>query len=160
AYGWGSQWAAFNDIVMRESAWNPFARNPSSGAYGIPQALPPGKMASAGADWATNPFTQLRWMMSYIRPRWGSPAAADRNEQLFHWYDRGGWLPPGLSLAYNGTGRPEMVVPGGRGGGATVVVQGAPAVAAGAPDPEARPRTPQHATAAIKGRTAPYPARA
>lgn len=105
------EWLAFADVVARESGWNPFARNPSSGAYGIPQALPPGKMASAGADWATNPYTQLRWMVGYIGSRWGDPIAADRNEVLAHWYDKGGLLKPGWTLAYNGTGRPEMVLP-------------------------------------------------
>jgi hypothetical protein len=89
AYGWSSQWAAFNDIVMRESGWNVFATNPTSGAYGIPQALPPGKMASAGADWRTNGFTQLRWMMGYLKSRWGSPNAADFNERTQHWYGSG-----------------------------------------------------------------------
>jgi hypothetical protein len=88
AYGWGSQWGAFNDIVMRESGWNPRAQNPS-GAYGIPQALPASKMASAGADWRTDPYTQLRWMMAYIRSRWGSPANADANEIRNHWYGKG-----------------------------------------------------------------------
>lgn len=114
AYGWANQWAAFNDIVMRESGWNPLISNPSSGAYGIPQALPASKMASAGADWRTNGFTQLRWMMGYIRQRWGNPANADFNEITQHWYDGGGWLPPGRSLVYNGTGRAERVIPPGK----------------------------------------------
>lgn len=115
AYGWANQWPQFNDIVMRESGWNVHATNPSSGAYGIPQALPPGKMASAGADWATNGFTQLRWMMGYLRSRWGSPANADANEISQHWYDNGGWLHPGMTLAVNNTGQPERVLPPGRG---------------------------------------------
>jgi hypothetical protein len=89
AYGWASQWAAFNDIVMRESGWNVYATNPTSGAYGIPQALPGYKMASAGADWRTNGFTQLRWMMGYLASRWGSPLNADINEQANHWYGQG-----------------------------------------------------------------------
>ena len=67
--GWGNQWPMFNALVMGESGWNPHAQNPSSGAYGIPQALPAAKMASAGSDWATSGFTQLRWMMSYIGQR-------------------------------------------------------------------------------------------
>lgn len=89
AYGWASQWPQFNAVVMAESGWNVHATNPSSGAYGIPQALPPGKMASAGADWLTNGFTQLRWMMSYIKSRWGSPAGAWANESSQHWYGTG-----------------------------------------------------------------------
>ena len=114
AHGWASQWAAFNDIVMRESGWRVNAANPSSGAYGIPQALPGSKMAAAGADWQTSGYTQLRWMIDdYIGPVYGSPAAADAHELQHHWYDQGlngPWLPPGLSLAANMTGAPEAVV--------------------------------------------------
>jgi hypothetical protein len=102
-----AEWMAFADIVARESGWNPFATNPTSGAYGIPQALPAGKMASAGADWRTNPFTQLRWMVGYIRSRWIDPLRADFNERTQHWYDKGGWMRPGYP---NGTGRPEAVI--------------------------------------------------
>ena len=61
---------------MRESGWNVYADNPSSSAYGIPQALPGSKMASAGADWATNPVTQIRWGLGYIQDRYGSPCGA------------------------------------------------------------------------------------
>ena len=125
AYGWANQWNAFNSVVMRESGWNVFAQNPSSGAYGIPQALPGSKMASAGADWRTDGFTQLRWMMGYIKSVYGSPAGAWNSELTRGWYDNGGILKPGFTLAYNGTGRPEMVVPGGRSsiaGGQTVIV--------------------------------------
>lgn len=89
AMGWASQFPAFNSLVMAESGWRWNATNPSSGAYGIPQALPPGKMASAGADWRTNPDTQLRWMMGYIRDRYGSPDNAWAHEQAFHWYGDG-----------------------------------------------------------------------
>lgn len=63
-------------IVSKESTWNPLARNPSSGAYGLCQALPGTKMASAGSDWETNPITQLRWCDSYAQARYGSWAAA------------------------------------------------------------------------------------
>src|SRR5262249_54572064 len=70
------EWLAFADIVRRESNWNTFAVNPQSGAYGLPQALPGSKMAAAGADWRTNPYTQLRWMAGYIRSRWGDPIGA------------------------------------------------------------------------------------
>ncbi|MFF4547252.1 phage tail tape measure protein [Streptomyces sp. NPDC001406] len=75
-------------------------------------SLPPGKMASAGADWRTNPATQIRWMASYIRGRYGTPANAYATwlRRRPHWYDGGGALPPGLSLAYNGTRRPEAVL--------------------------------------------------
>jgi len=119
ALGWGGQWPAFNSLVMAESGWNVHATNPTSGAYGIPQALPPGKMASAGADWATSGYTQLRWMMGYIKSVYGSPNAAWGHEMAMHWYDQGGWLPPGRSLVFNNTGVPEQVLPPGRGGGNT-----------------------------------------
>lgn len=76
AYGWGSQWPAFDKIVMAESGWNTKATNPTSGAYGIPQALPGSKMASAGTDWKTNPVTQIMWMLGYIKGRYGNPNAA------------------------------------------------------------------------------------
>jgi hypothetical protein len=89
AMGWASQWPAFNSIVMAESGWRVNAQN-ASGAYGIPQALPASKMASAGADWQTNGVTQLRWMMGYLKARWGDPNGAWANEQSQHWYSRGG----------------------------------------------------------------------
>lgn len=122
ARGWGGQWAPFAALVAGESGWRVDATNPSSGAYGIPQALPPGKMASAGADWKTSARTQLAWMMDYIGGRYVNPAGAYSawSSRSPHWYsqggrvpvhsyDRGGYLPEGLSLAYNGTGRPEPV---------------------------------------------------
>ena len=88
---WGdNQWPAFADIVRRESNWDTTATNPNGGAYGIPQALPGSKMASAGADWRTNPYTQLRWMVGYIKSTWIDPIAADRNEIANHWYGNGG----------------------------------------------------------------------
>ena len=120
AYGWGNQWGAFNDIVMRESGWNPLIQNPTSGAYGIPQALPGSKMASAGADWRTNPYTQLRWMMSYIRSRWVNPIGADYNERTQHWYRSGliGGIFSRPTLIGVGEAGPEQVdvTPLGRGG--------------------------------------------
>ena len=69
------QFGCLDSLWTRESHWNPAPHNPSSGAYGIPQALPGSKMASAGADWATNPVTQIRWGLGYIQDRYGSPAA-------------------------------------------------------------------------------------
>jgi phage-related minor tail protein len=112
AYGWGaSQFGPLKQLWNGESGWRWNALNASSGAYGIPQALPASKMASAGADWRTNPATQIRWGLGYIKSRYGSPAGAWNfwNRQSPHWYDNGGWLPKGLSLAYNGTGRPERI---------------------------------------------------
>jgi hypothetical protein len=77
SYGWSSsEFSCLDQLWTRESGWNPQATNPYSGAFGIPQALPGSKMASAGADWATNPATQIRWGLGYIRETYGSPCAA------------------------------------------------------------------------------------
>ena len=62
------------------------ATNPSSGAYGIPQSLPASKMASAGADWQTNPATQIAWGLGYIQGRYGSPCGAWAHSQAHNWY--------------------------------------------------------------------------
>ncbi len=87
AYGWGSdQWSCLDRLWQRESNWNPYAQNPSSGAYGIPQALPGSKMATAGADWRTNPATQIAWGLSYIKGRYGSPCGAWAHSQSVGWY--------------------------------------------------------------------------
>ena len=67
--------------VEKESGWKHRASNPSSGAYGIPQALPGGKMASAGADWRTNPITQISWGLSYIKATYGTPCGAWAHSQ-------------------------------------------------------------------------------
>ena len=76
SYGWSSsEFGCLNELWTRESGWNPAAANPS-GAFGIPQALPGSKMASAGADWQTNPATQIRWGLGYIRDLYGSPCGA------------------------------------------------------------------------------------
>lgn len=110
ARGWvGGQWDALNMLWNRESGWNNLARNPTSGAFGIPQSLPASKMGAAGA--AGNPLAQINWGLKYIDDRYGSPAAAWAHELQVGWYDGGGHLPPGLSLAYNGTRRNELVAP-------------------------------------------------
>jgi LysM repeat protein len=83
---WGSQYSCGASVVNVESGWNIYARNPSSGAYGIPQALPGSKMASAGADWATNGYTQLRWMTGYMNSTYGGPCGAWTHEQSAGWY--------------------------------------------------------------------------
>ena len=70
----------------RESGWNVYATNPYSGAYGIPQALPGWKMASAGRNWRTSAWTQIRWGLRYIRSRYGSPRAAWHHEVYHGWY--------------------------------------------------------------------------
>lgn len=70
------QFQCFSNIVQHESTWNYQATNPSSGAYGLVQALPASKMASAGADWQTNPATQIKWGVNYMNERYGSPCDA------------------------------------------------------------------------------------
>ena len=70
-----SQFGCLDNIWSRESGWNYQAAN-ASGAYGIPQALPGSKMASAGADWQTNPATQIRWGLGYIKSIYGTPCGA------------------------------------------------------------------------------------
>ena len=74
SYGWSSsQFSCLVSLWNQESGWNVTASNPSSGAYGIPQALPGSKMASAGADWQTDAATQIRWGLGYIKADYGSP---------------------------------------------------------------------------------------
>lgn len=80
------QFACLNNIAIRESGWDPFDLNRQSGAYGIPQALPGSKMASAGRDWRYNPTTQVRWMISYVRARYGSACRAWAFWQRHSWY--------------------------------------------------------------------------
>ena len=70
------QFGCLDSLWTRESNWSVTADNPNSSAYGIPQALPGSKMSSAGADWATNPVTQIRWGLGYIDLRYGSPCSA------------------------------------------------------------------------------------
>jgi flagellar biosynthesis GTPase FlhF len=80
------QFQCFSNIVNHESTWNYKATNASSGAYGLVQALPASKMASAGADWQTNPATQIKWGLNYMNDRYGSPCGAWEFWQTNHWY--------------------------------------------------------------------------
>lgn len=81
-----SQFGCLDSLWTRESNWRWNADNPSSSAYGIPQALPGSKMSSAGADWATNPATQIRWGLGYIQARYGSPCGAWAHSESHNWY--------------------------------------------------------------------------
>ncbi|MCG6499396.1 transglycosylase SLT domain-containing protein [Kitasatospora sp. A2-31] len=81
-----AQFQCFSQIVKRESGWDYTATNKSSGAYGLVQALPGSKMASAGADWRTNPATQIKWGLNYMNSRYGSPCGAWSFWQSHHWY--------------------------------------------------------------------------
>jgi hypothetical protein len=87
SFGWSSsEFGCLKSLWNAESGWNPSASNPISGAYGIPQALPGSKMASAGADWQTNPATQIKWGLGYIKQVYGSPCSAWSHEQSSGWY--------------------------------------------------------------------------
>lgn len=92
AYGWAGpgQWPYLETGWEEESGWSQYAQNPTSAAYGIPQANPGSKMASAGSDWKTNPATQIKWGLSYIKAKYGSPSQVP------------GWTPNGPAAGYTG----------------------------------------------------------
>jgi cell wall-associated NlpC family hydrolase len=112
--GWtGKEWNALYQLWLHESNWRTNADNPTSDAFGIPQALPGSKMASKGKDWKTNPATQIEWGMDYIagRPDYGKPSKAwdlwqRRNP---HWYASGAWdIPQDLTAQVH---KGEMIIP-------------------------------------------------
>ena len=85
--GWtGAEWDCLDWLWTRESGWNQKARNARSGAYGIPQSLPARKMGAAGADWRTDPATQIGWGLAYIAARYGTPCTARKHEEHKGWY--------------------------------------------------------------------------
>lgn len=129
AYGWdkGTEWNNLYALWMQESGWSTTAGNPRSGAYGIPQAYSANgmnPMRSAGADWVTNPATQIAWGLGYIKDRYGDPigaqahkAATDSNQgshaqyaQPGGWYGAGGIIgrPKVIGIGEHG---PEAVIP-------------------------------------------------
>jgi TP901 family phage tail tape measure protein len=116
SWGGGPFWTAWDMLWNRESGWNQFASNPSSGAYGIPQSLPYTKMPKAAwpasAGGSSNVRAQETWGIGYIGGRYGNPSNAWDHEIAFGWYDNGGPLHPGYTLAYNGTGHDEHVSTG------------------------------------------------
>jgi uncharacterized protein YabE (DUF348 family) len=86
-YGWSDyDFSCLVKLWNRESGWRVNAYNRSSGAYGIPQALPGNKMASAGPEYQTNYMTQINWGLGYIKGRYGSPASAWNHSQSKGWY--------------------------------------------------------------------------
>jgi hypothetical protein len=87
SFGWNPKtyFSCLDSIWSRESGWNYQAEN-ASGAYGIPQALPGSKMATAGADWQTNPATQVKWGLGYIQGRYGDPCSAWSYWQAHSYY--------------------------------------------------------------------------
>jgi hypothetical protein len=85
--GWSSrQFTCLDLLWTRESQWDYRATNPSSGAYGIPQALPGSKMASVASDWRYNPITQIKWGLEYISGRYGTPCGAWAHSEDTGWY--------------------------------------------------------------------------
>ena len=86
-YGWdAAQFSCLDRLWGGESDWDYTATNPSSGAYGIPQSLPANKMATASDDWETNPITQIRWGLDYIRASYGTPCSAQGFKSGHGWY--------------------------------------------------------------------------
>jgi hypothetical protein len=84
--GLAGQFACLDALWAQESSWNVSAENPSSGAYGIPQALPGSKMSAAGPDWQSDAATQISWGLGYIRATYGTPCAAWGHEEATGWY--------------------------------------------------------------------------
>jgi len=80
------QFPCLDKLWTKESGWNPKASNSSSGAYGIPQAVPGSKMASVADDWKTNPATQITWGLGYIKGRYDTPCGAWQKSQSSGWY--------------------------------------------------------------------------
>jgi hypothetical protein len=124
AYGWGqNQFPPLQALWNGESGWRWNALNASSGAYGIPQSLPASKMASAGADWRTNPATQIRWGLGYIKPVYGSPANAYGRwlGRSPHWYGSGVdavfGAPTLIGVGERGRERVQVTPLSGGGGG-------------------------------------------
>jgi phage-related protein/LysM repeat protein len=119
SFGWGStaQWNAINWIVNHESGWNPRAQNPTSTASGLFQQIdgtwrayrPIGNNAAHMKDATVNDQAQAG--LNYIRSRYGSPTQAQAFWQGHHWYDSGGLLQPGITVAHNDTGKAEVIGP-------------------------------------------------
>lgn len=107
-FGWGrgAQWRAIERLVQKESSWNPNAANPNSSARGLFQ-----KMTSIHGPVESTAAGQARWGFGYIQRRYGNPVSALAFHNRHNWYDDGGWLPEGISIAHNLTGRPEAVIP-------------------------------------------------
>ncbi|MGH8876367.1 MAG: peptidoglycan DD-metalloendopeptidase family protein, partial [Stackebrandtia sp.] len=108
ARGWGRFWSELNALVMGESGWRNTAQNPTSSAYGIGQFLD-STWATVGARKTSNAAAQIRAMFDYIAQRYVNPARAWAFKQANNWYDNGGFLPKGLSLAMNNTGSRERM---------------------------------------------------
>lgn len=88
SFGWSaaSQFSCLDPLWAHESGWSVSAYNAGSGAFGIPQALPGSRMASAGPDWQTSAATQIKWGLRYIKGTYGSPCGAWAHEEATGWY--------------------------------------------------------------------------
>jgi resuscitation-promoting factor RpfB len=89
AYGWGpgtSNWTSLGMLWTKESGWNNRAKNPSSGAYGIPQALPSSKMGALANPPISSAGVQIAWGLRYIKGRYGDPDGAWAHEVANNWY--------------------------------------------------------------------------
>lgn len=110
-YGWvGAEFDALNQLWTHESGWNPWAVNPNGGAYNIPQIYPPawGHPVALGDG-----YGGIAWGLNYIKGTYGDPINAWQSWQSSggRGYDQGGWLPPGITVAVNNTGSPELIIP-------------------------------------------------
>lgn len=106
-----SEFGAVDSIVSRESSWNPGATNPKSGAYGLFQFLGhQGDKYGAMGGYSADPAQQANAGMAYIKDRYGSPSNAKAFWDAHGWYDDGGLLQPGITIAHNETGKPELVL--------------------------------------------------
>jgi resuscitation-promoting factor RpfB len=88
AYGWGSgaQWSCLDDLWQKESSWSNTAVNPQSGAYGIPQSLPPWKMPTSALPPQSSASAQIIWGLGYIESTYGSACQAWSHEEADGWY--------------------------------------------------------------------------
>ena len=87
SFGWTwRQFKYLDSLWKADSSWNVSAENPSTGSFGIPQAVPGSKMSAAGVDWQTNAATQIRWGLGYISAAYGSPRSAWEHEVTYGWY--------------------------------------------------------------------------
>jgi phage-related protein/SLT domain-containing protein len=110
ARGWtGAQWDALYAVIMRESGFRNTAQNPTSTAYGMFQFLD-STWASYGGSKTSDPALQTQYGLNYIASRYGSPQGALAHEQQYGWYDQGGLLMPGMTLAINATKKPERIL--------------------------------------------------
>ncbi len=112
-YGWkGAQWDALYQLVMHESGFRNTAQNPNSSAYGMFQFIDGTWQHYGGAKKTSDPRKQTEYGLKYIKARYGDPGNAWRTwlSRDPHWYDNGGWLPPGDTWTRNNTGKPEAIL--------------------------------------------------